>query len=238
MLIHGDCFEKLNTISTASVDMIFTDPPYDGMTHNKWDKAIDLDKMWKEFSRIIKEHGVIAIWSQSPFNHRLAISNEKLYRYEWVIEKTQPGGFLNAKKMPMRCHENVLIFYKKLPPYNPQMTHGHERKVAKERPGNLARGGNYGEYGANTYDSTDRYPRDVLTFSWDKQKSALHPTQKPVKACEYFIKTYTQPGDVVLDPFMGSGSICLAAKNLGREFIGIESDDEIFRVAKERLETA
>ena len=237
MLIYGDCFEKLHTISDGSVDMIFTDPPYDGMTHNRWDKVIDLDRMWKEFSRIIKDNGAIAIWAQSPFNHRLAMSNEKLYRYEWVIEKTQPGGFLNAKRMPMRSHEDILIFCKRLPLYQPQMTHGHERKVAKERPGNFAQG-NYGEYGTNTYDSTDRYPRDVLTFSWDKQKSALHPTQKPIKACEYFINTYTKPGDIVLDPFMGSGSICLAAKNLGREFIGIESDKEIFERARDRLETA
>lgn len=172
--------------------------------------------------------------AQAPFSHVLALSNLNWFRYEWVIEKTRATGHLNAKKMPMKAHENVLIFYDKLPVYNPQMTEGHSpvHKYTKHtddgtcygKTKECIRGGG----------SMQRYPRDVLTFRWDTQKSSLHATQKPVKACEYFIKTYTHEGDIVLDSCMGSGTTGVAARNLTRRFIGIEKDPEIFKIAKER----
>ena len=234
-LYCGECLSVLPEIASASVDMIFTDLPY-GTTKHAWDKHIDFNALWKEYERIIKDNGVIALWAQSPFDKVLACSNLKLYRYEWIIEKTSATGFLNAHKMPMKAHENILIFYKRLPTYNPQITHGHTRKVAtayhKRRSPKYT---GYGDYGLIDYDSTDRFPRDVLRFKWDQQKSALCPTQKPVAACEYMIRTYTNPGDVVLDSCMGSGTTGVAALSLGRKFIGIEIDLEMFDKADRRI---
>ena len=143
-----------------------------------------MDVLWKEYNRIIKPNGCIALWAQSPFDKILACSNLKQYRYEWIIRKTHPTGFLNAKKMPMKAHENVLIFYKQLPTYNPQKTTGHPRKVSTaEHQRNGKQSTNYGEYHPHTYDSTERYPVDVLEFKWDTQKSKAHATQKPLAAC-------------------------------------------------------
>ena len=234
-LIHGDCIEVLPLIPTASVDMILTDLPY-GSTKNEWDHVLDLDALWKEYERVIKDNGVIALWAQSPFDKVLACSNLKHYRYEWVIEKTSATGFLNAHKMPMKAHEQILIFYKKLPTYNPQMSHGHVRKVSTaEHKRNSKVTTNYGKHGLTGYDSTDRYPRDVLRFKWDKQKSSLSPTQKPVAACEYMIRTYTNVGDTILDSCMGSGTTGVAAMNLGRKFIGIEIDPDMYEIASARI---
>lgn len=250
-LLQGNCLELMKDIPDKSIDMIFTDLPY-GTTQNKFDIRIDLDKLWNQFRRIIKDNGCIALWAQAPFNHILAMSNIKQYRYEWIIEKTRGTGHLNSKKMPMKTHENVLvfgdvgnfeeqpetlqIFYKKLPLYNPQMTHNHTRKVSTAKhKRNSKKTTNYGEFEFTTYDSTDRYPRDVLKFKWDTQKSSLHPNQKPVSACEYFINTYTNVGDVVLDCCMGSGTTGVACKNLNRRFIGIELDENYFEIAKKRI---
>lgn len=234
-LICGDCLEALPLIPTASVDMILTDLPY-GSTKNEWDHVLDMDALWKEYELVIKDNGVIALWAQSPFDKVLACSNLKHYRYEWVIEKTSATGFLNAHKMPMKAHEQILIFYKKLPTYNPQMEHGHVRKVSTaERKRNSKVTTNYGKHGLTSYDSTDRYPRDVLRFKWDKQKSSLSPTQKPVAACEYMIRTYTNAGDTILDSCMGSGTTGVAAMNLGRKFIGIEIDPDMYEIASARI---
>lgn len=217
--------------------MVFCDLPYGTTAKNEWDTIIPFDKLWEQYNRIIKDNGAIVLWSQMPFTAQLIMSNPEMFRYEWIVEKTSATGFLNAKKMPMKAHENVLVFYKKLPTYNPQMTHGHQRKVSKaEHKVNCKKTTDYGEHGLTTYDSTDRYPRDVLKFSWDKQNEALHPTQKPITACEYFIKTYTNEGDLVLDNCMGSGSTGIACRNLGRDFIGIEVSEEYFKIAKDRIE--
>lgn len=235
-LICGDCLYILPYVHDRSVDMIFTDLPY-GSTRNSWDCAIDMERLWNEYERVIKDNGVIALWAQSPFDKVLACSNLKLFRYEWVIEKTSATGFLNAHKMPMKAHEQILIFYKKLPQYHPQMEHGHIRKVSTaEHKRNSKKTTNYGEHGLTNYDSTDRFPRDVLKFKWDKQTSSLHPTQKPVAACEYMIRTYTSSGDIVLDSCMGSNSTGVAAMRLGRNYIGIEKDPEMFEIAEKRLE--
>lgn len=237
MLICGDCLVEMQKIKDKSIDMVFCDLPYGTTAKNEWDAIIPFNKLWEQYNRIIKDNGAIVLWSQMPFTAQLIMSNPEMFRYEWIVEKTSATGFLNAKKMPMKAHENILVFYKKLPTYNPQMTHGHQRKVSKaEHKVNCKKTTDYGEYGLTTYDSTDRYPRDVLKFSWDKQNEALHPTQKPITACEYFIKTYTNEGDLVLDNCMGSGSTGIACRNLGRDFIGIEANEEYFKIAKGRIE--
>lgn len=251
-LYNEDCLECMKRINDKSIDMIFSDLPY-STTQNSWDCMVDLDKLWKQYKRIIKDNGVIALWGQAPFSHVLACSNIKQYRYEWIIEKTKATGHLNAKKMPMKAHENVLIFsddiekcddaietlqifYKKLPTYNPQMTEGHTPVHFYTK--HTDDGSCYGktQIGISGGGSTQRYPRDVLKFAWDTQKSSLHPCQKPVDVCEYFIKTYTNVGDVVLDSTAGSMTTAVAALNTGRTYICIEKDKEIFDVGKNRVE--
>lgn len=244
--IHkGDCLELMPMfVDDKSVDMIFCDLPY-GTTNCRWDSVIELPKLWDEYERVIKDNGVILLFAQTPFDKVLGASNLKLLKYEWIWEKTQATGHLNAKKMPMKAHENILVFYKKLPTYNPQKTTGHERKVSKgyQRDICIARreekwGDNY-IYGKETtapdYDSTERYPRSVLTFASDKQKSKLHPTQKPLALIEYMIKTYTNEGDLILDNTCGSGTTGLGAKNLNRNYIMMEQDPKYYEIACERV---
>jgi len=234
-LMHGDCLELMKKIPDNSVQLILADLPF-GTTQNRWDSRIPFDKLWKEYERIINEIGCIALWAQPPFDKELACSNLKMFRYEWIIQKTHPTGFLNANRMPLKAHENVLIFYKRLPKYNPQKTGGHQRKVSTAgHHKNAKKTTNYGEYDFVSYDSTERYPIDVLKFRWDTQKSKSHATQKPVSACEYFINTYTDPGDTVLDNVMGYGTTAIAAYNTGRNFIGMELDKEIFNGAALRV---
>lgn len=224
----GDCYEIHNQIDDKSIDMIFTDCPYN-TTKAHWDKNINLEKLWQDYDRIIKDDGVILMFSQSPFDKILACSNLKQFRYEWIWEKTQATGHLNSKRMPMKAHENILVFYKKLPKYFPQMSEGHIRKVssAKHKQNTLNNQTSlYNKFDNFTdYDSTSRYPRDVLKFPSDKQKCSIHETQKPIALCEYLIKTYSQENDIVLDSFSGSCSIGLSAKNLNRRYINIELDE-------------
>ena len=184
--------------------------------------------------RVIKPNGAIVLFAQTPFDKVLGASNIEMLKYEWIWEKGNATGHLNAKRAPMKAHENVLVFCEHQPTYNPQKTVGHTRKVSKGggRPSSV-----YGDHStqARDYDRTDRYPRSVLGFSSDKQREKLHPTQKPVALCEYLIRTYTNAGDVVLDPTMGSGSAGVASANAGRRFVGIEQDPGFFAVAKSRL---
>lgn len=234
----GDCLEIMPKIESGSIDMILCDLPY-GTTKAKWDSEIDLKLLWQQYNRIIKDNGAILLFSQIPFTIKLGNSNIENLRYEWIWEKTQATGHLNVKKMPMKAHENILVFYKSLPTYNPQKTDGHERKVstAKHKKNTSTNQSElYNPYDKFTdYDSTERYPRTVLKFPSDKQKIALHPTQKPLALCEYFIKTYTNENDIVLDNCCGSGTTLLAAKNLNRNYIGIEKDEKYFNIAKERV---
>ena len=228
----------MKKIPDKSIDCIFADLPY-GTTNCKWDSIIDLKKLWKEYERIIKDEGVILLWAQSPFDKILACSNLELYRYEWIIEKTHATGFLNAKKMPLKCHEQILVFYKKLPLYNPQKTTGHSPTHYAKRTVEVSnRNEIYNKMNKEIISggATDRYPRDVLRFKWDTQKSSLHPTQKPVECLEYFIKTYTNEGDVVLDNTMGSGSTIIASINTKRKYIGFEQNVDYFKIAKERID--
>ena len=237
-LIKGDCLLLMDNIPNKSIDMVLCDLPY-GTTQNKWDSIIPLEKLWEKYRRVIKDDGVIVLFAQTPFDKVLGCSNLKMLRYEWIWEKTSATGHLNAKKMPMKAHENILVFYKKLPTYNPQKTTGHKRKVSKaEHKINCVKTTNYGEHGLTTYDSTERYPRSVQVFKTDKQKEALHPTQKPVSLLEYLIKTYTNEGETVLDNCMGSCSTGIACINTNRNFIGIELDEKYFEIAKNRIENS
>ena len=206
-LFLGDCLDILPGIQDKSIDMIFTDLPY-GTTRNGWDCMIDLKRLWEHYGRIIKDNGCIALWAQSPF----------------------------AAKMPMKCHENVLIFYKHLPTYNPQITTGHSPVHSYTK--HVSDGSNYGKTrtGISGGGSTERYPRDVLRFKWDTQRERLHPTQKPLEACKYFIRTYTNSGDTVLDSCMGSNTTGVACQELGREYIGIEKDTVNYRIALDRVD--
>lgn len=232
-LYMGNCLVEMKNIPDKSVDFIYTDPPF-GTTQNKWDVIVPFDKLWQEYHRVLKDNGCVAMWSQMPFTALAVMSNPKEFRYEWIIEKTKATGFLNANKMPMKCHENVLIFYKNLPTYNPQKTTGHTPTHAFTK--HTSDGTNYGETkSVSGGGNTDRFPRDIIQFKWDTQKSAIHPTQKPVSAAEYFIKTYTNEGDTVLDTFMGSGSAGEACVNLGRNFIGIEQDPKYFFASQDRI---
>jgi len=242
-IIHGDCLVEMQNIPDKSIDMILADLPY-GTTNCSWDSLIDLESLWKQYERIIKDNGVIVMTAQTPFDKVLGVSNLKLLKYEWIWEKTQATGHLNAKKMPMKAHENILVFYKKSPTYNPQMTHGHVRKVssAKNRAACIDRRNNtdniYNNEDASKvegYDSTTRYPRSVITFATDKQTSNLHKTQKPVALFEYLIKTYTNEGDMVLDNVAGSGTTGEACVNLKRDFILIEKEVKYYEIIKERL---
>ena len=227
---QGDCLELMKEIPDKSIDMILCDLPY-GTTKNKWDSVIPLNKLWKQYERIIKDNGAIVLFSQMPFSAELVHSNLKLFKYEWIWQKDNGTGFLNAKKMPLKIHENILVFYKKLPLYNPQMRTGFKPYKCKQGRHST----NYGAYeqGHITESNGERYPIDIIEF---KKDSGLHPTQKPVALLEYLIKTYTNEGETVLDNCMGSGSTGVACINTNRNFIGYELDEHYFQIAKERLE--
>ena len=231
-LMKGDCLERMKEIPDNYLDFICMDLPY-GTTRCKWDSTIDLDKLWVQLSRIAKDNCAIVLFAQTPFDKVLGASKLDMLKYEWIWEKTAATGHLNAKKMPMKAHENILVFYNKLPTYNPQKTGGHIRKVTKQVRHSSQL---YGEQGAVTsYDSTERYPRSVLQFPSDKQKSKLHPTQKPLALLEYLVSTYSNELQVCGDFTFGSNTTGLACKNLNRKFIGIEMDDDYFEVGKERI---
>ena len=234
IIYHGDCIEGMKILPDNSVDMVLTDPPY-GTTQNKWDTVVDMDAFWKEIKRVTKKNSAILIFTQMPFTATVVMSNPKMFRYEWICEKANATGFLNARRMPMKCHENVLVFYGKLPVYHPIMEHGkpYRRGLEDKNSSNYnavkrLRSGN---------PTGTRFPRDVLKVSWRSAfGKTLHPTQKPVSLCEYFIKTYSNKGDIILDPFIGSGTTAVAAINTERKYIGFEKEEEYFDIAQNRLE--
>ena len=230
-LWQGDCLELMKDIPDASVDMILCDLPY-GTTRNKWDTVIPLEPLWEQYKRITKENGAIVLTAQTPFDKVLGISNLKMLKYEWIWQKSKPTGHLNAKKMPMKEHENVLVFYKKLPTYNPQGLALLETPIQHTR----ANSSNYGSMNKRTVQLVTGYPTSVIAFPVESYKGQ-HPTQKPVALFEYLIKTYTNEGETVLDNCMGSGTTGVACKNLNRKFIGIELDETYFNLAKERIES-
>ncbi|MFZ3193951.1 MAG: site-specific DNA-methyltransferase [Moraxellaceae bacterium] len=234
-LLSGDCLESMLRLKDQSIDLILCDLPY-GTTQCAWDSIIPLDRLWEQYSRLIKPRGVIALTAMQPFTSLLVASNLQMFRYEWIWEKGNASGFLNANKQPLRAHESVLIFYKEQPTYNPQMVHDQPRRTTKRKTVNSEC---YGKAISLTeYDSTTRHPRSVQFFSSDKQKASYHPTQKPVALMQYLIETYTNEGDWVLDSCMGSGTTGVACVNTGRNFIGIEKEPQYLEVATSRINEA
>lgn len=222
----------MDSLPDGSVDMVCCDMPY-GTTNCRWDTTLDLQRMWSQYRRVTKDNAAIVLFAQTPFDKVLGCSNLPWLRYELVWEKSHPTGHLNAKRMPMKSHENILVFYNKLPTYNPIKTTGHIRKTAVKRKDATPIYGNQ-QFDELPYDSTDRYPRSVLRFPSDKQRSALHPTQKPLALIEWLVATYSNPGDLILDNCMGSGTTGRAALNLDRRFVGMEIDTAFFGVASNR----
>lgn len=235
-LMLGDCLIRMKDIPDNSVDMVLTDPPY-GTTACKWDDCIPFEPMWTHLRRVLKPNGAAVFTASQPFTSALVMSNPKEFKYSWVWEKGAATGHLNAKRQPLRAHEDVLVFCRSAAPYHPIKTGGHQRKTSTKR----SDGGEvYGSqsFDAIRYDATDRYPRSVVKFSSDKQTCNLHPTQKPVALMEYLIRTYTKEGETVLDFTMGSGTTGVACANTNRNFIGVEKDEEYFKVAQERINEA
>lgn len=231
-LHNADCFDVFPTLADASVDLVCADIPY-GTTQCRWDSVLDLHAMWQQLYRIAKPNAAIVLFSAQPFTSVLVSSNIRDWRSEWIWEKGNATGFLNAKKQPLRAHENIEVFYRRQPTYNPQFTHGHSRKTSKRKTVNSECYGKALEL--TEYDSTSRYPRDVQFFSSDKQTGNYHPTQKPLALVKYIIETYSNPGGTVLDFTMGSGTAGVACQETGRQFIGIEKEKQIYQVACQRM---
>ncbi len=225
-VFNEDCLIGMKRIPDKSIDMILCDLPY-GTTQNKWDSIINLTKLWEQYERIIKDNGAILLFAQLPFDKVLGMSKIELLRYEWIWEKSTATGFLNAEKMPLKSHENILVFYKKLPTYNPIKTKGALKVSLKESKDKCKMSSTYGKHlNTKDYCSDERYPRSILKFKSDKQKSNYHPTQKPVALMRYFIKTYTNEHEIVLDNCMGSFTTAVACIDTNRNFIGFENDKE------------
>lgn len=235
-LINGDCLVEMNSIQDGSIDMILCDLPY-GTTACKWDTVIPFEPLWAQYERIIKDDGAIVLFGSEPFSSCLRLSNIKLYRYDWVWDKVNLyTGSLLANKRPLKRHENIMVFYKKQPVYNKQYRKGQPYAMTRNTKG-------VGEYASNTYqrvktvNNGNHNPCSILEIEGgNKSEKGLHPTQKPVALMEYLIKTYTNPGETVLDNCMGSGTTGVACINTGRDFIGIELDEKYFNIAKERID--
>ena len=237
-LIHGDCLEEMKKIPDGSVDLVLTDPPY-GTTACKWDTVIPFEPMWEQLKRVTKKNGAIVLFGSQPFTSALVMSNPKMFKYEWVWDKITARGHLVAKKRPMAQHENILVFYKNAPTYNPQMVKMDKPQKGYSSDGDVGdtrtsiMGGKTTKQREVIY-RTHKYPKTIITQGVDGKY--VHPTQKPVALMEYLIKTYTNEGETVLDFTMGSGTTGVACKNLNRNFIGIELDQTYFDIAKKRIE--
>jgi len=229
----GDCLELMKKIPDKHIDMILCDLPY-GTTKCRWDSVIPLDVLWIQYKRIIKDNGAICLFAQLPFDKVLGCSNLEMLRYEWLWEKEQGTGNLNANKMPLKKTENILVFYKKLPTYNPQKTVGKPYKIEREYNDNEIFGKTGTKDGYITENDGFRYPTNILKFNREL-KNRLHPTQKPVALLEYLIRTYTNENEIVLDNCFGSASTGVGCINLNRKFIGYELDEKYFEIGKNRL---
>ena len=234
-LIKGECIEQMKLIPSGSIDAIITDPPY-GTTACKWDSVIPFEPMWQQLNRIIKPNGAIVLFGSEPFSSALRMSNIKNYRYDWVWDKRYATNYPQAKRQPMKRHENILVFGVKSPVYYPQMIERDKPiKKGKNNGSNIFNLGtlNREDYNGKVY--THQYPTAIQLFPTRKEGKNVHPTQKPILLMEYLIKTYTNENETVLDFTMGSGSTGVAAKNLNRSFIGIELDDKYFEIAENRI---
>lgn len=233
-LYEEDCIECMKRCPDASIDMVLCDLPY-GMTQNQWDSYIPLDALWEQYKRVVKPNGAIVLTAQGLFTAKLIMSQPKMYRYSWVWEKSKPTNFLNAKKQPLRKHEDICVFYRKQPTYNPQMTKGepYDKGIRKDQLS-----GSYGDFlPVHVSSDGDRYPTDVIYFKTaESEGDVVHPTQKPVELGRYLIRTYTNPGDIVLDNTFGSGSFLVAALKEGRNFVGIEKNENVALFKKEDID--
>jgi len=233
-VMFGDCLDKMKLIPDNSIDFICADLPY-GKTKNSFDVVIDPVKLWEQYWRISKPNTAVLLFGQDKFSAMMMLSDPN-HRYNIIWEKTSPTGYYNARKMPLRSHEDMMVFYKKLPTYNPQKTTGHPRKVSTAKhKRNSKITTNYGTAPATSYDSTERYPKSVWRFKTDKQKNAIHPNQKPIALLEEIIKTYSNEGDMCLDNASGSGSFGEGCVNLNRNFILIEKDIVNYNDGKNRI---
>ena len=237
-LIHGDCLKVMAKINDNSVDLILCDLPF-GTTQNVWDSVIPYEPLWEHYNRILKKEGAVVLFGSQPFTSALIMSNPTGFKYEWIWNKNKASNFLNAKKMPLKAHENILVFGSSKS-YNPQMSTGHKSCKLVTRNINSDCYGRNDESKAATWGgTTERYPTSILDFNVvnNDSEQRYHPTQKPVDLLEYLIKTYTNKGDVVLDNTMGSGSTGVACVNTGRRFVGIEKSKKYYEVAKSRIES-
>lgn len=237
IIYEGDCLKVMAELPDASIDMILCDLPY-GTTQNKWDCSINLEALWNQYRRIIKSNGAIVLTSQGLFTAKLILSNETWFKYKMVWEKSKPTNFLNAKKQPLRKHEDICVFYKKQPTYNLQMRAGapYDKGVRKDQLS-----GSYGDFEPRHVKSGkgQRYPVDVIyhkTAESEPERTVWHPTQKPVGLGRYLIRTFTKPGDIVLDNAFGSGSFLLAAHLENRFYCGIEKNEEVHLFKKKRID--
>lgn len=246
ILLQGDCIEMMRELPDGCIDLVLTDPPY-GTTACKWDAIIPLTAMWEQVRRVVKSNGAIVFTAQQPFTSALVMSNPGEFRHSWVWDKGVGSNFTQAKRVPLKVHEDVLVFSigPTNPSYNPQM-------VARDKP--MPMGGNSGKRGTGAYDLrgpaveakkgsgkvyTEAYPKSVISISPRSDRArGLHPTQKPVTLMEYLIRTYTNEGETVLDFTMGSGTTGVACVNTGRNFVGIERDPEYFQIAEKRINEA
>lgn len=235
-LFEGDCLKLLKRVPTGSVDLILCDLPY-GTTQNRWDSVIDLERLWTEYRRVLKSSGVVVLTSQGIFTAKLILSNEDWFKYKIVWEKSKSTNFLNAKKQPLRKHEDICVFYGKPPTYNPQMRQGspYDKGVRKNQLS-----GSYGDFApAHVRSDGERYPADIVYFKTaesEPERQVWHPTQKPVELGRYLIRTYSNENDIVLDNAFGSGSFLLAAAMENRRFIGIERNEEVHLFKNQRID--
>ena len=224
-VILGDCLDVMEKMPDGCIDMILCDLPY-GTTQNKWDSVIPLEELWKQYKRILKPNGVVVLTSVGLFTAQLMLSQPKMFKYRWIWQKSKATNFLNAKKQPLRKFEDVCVFYKKQPTYNPQMLEGkpYDKGVRKNQLS-----GSYGDFQpAHVHSDGLRYPTDIIYFKTAESEGEVwHPTQKPVELGRYLVRTYTNPGDIVLDNTCGSGSFLVSALLEGRNFIGIEKNENI-----------
>lgn len=235
-IYQRECIEGMRLIPDKSIDMILCDLPY-GTTRNKWDSIIPFDLLWSQYERVIKDKGAIVLTSAQPFTSLLITSNPKLFRYSLVGDKKLSSGFLNAKRMPLRRHEDIVVFYKKLPVYNPEMEiRGNVRKkgITTETGKHTS---NYGDYKSTYTENNEYYPTSIIEISNAARSESQHPTQKPVALFEYLIKTYTNEGDIILDNCMGSGTTAIACIRTNRNFIGFELESEYVEIANKRIDS-
>ena len=252
-LINADCLIAMKDIPDKSIDMILCDLPYEVLyknnPHAQWDRKIPFDKLWEQYNRVIKDNGAIVLFAQGMFTAELMMSNPKMWRYNLVWDKCRVTGFLNANRMPMRCHEDICVFYKSLPTYNPQYTDGepnHSRGNGVHKDTNRCYGKFNADYKVEPMKvcqewkapslKAKKLPRSIITIKKEHESTVFHPTQKSVALLEYLIRTYSNEGETILDNTMGSGSTGVAAKRLNRNFIGIELNEEYFKIAVKRIQ--